>query len=243
MAISKVVYKSSPSANPEVWMDTTDKTVTNSDMLDGVTALKADGTTATGNIVNKTSSDLSVSGATVTAPAGHYANNASASVDSMTLPTAASASGSGTEKAVITPGSSAQYINIPTGYNGTAAHYKINAGGSGSSKNVQIAAGVDRTNQTTYTAISGQSITVAETGTYDVYWVGFRSSTGGTNGSCLYIGNNAHTSGNQTTFTNHGQTVHISNVALTKNDVVTVHARARGTSYYMYVGNLTIVQK
>ena len=45
----------------------------------------------------------------------------------MALPSAASASASGTQKAVITPGSSALYINIPTGYNGTASYYKINA--------------------------------------------------------------------------------------------------------------------
>ena len=122
------------------------------------------------------------------------------------------------------------------------AELVVNVSGGGSSKNVQVAAGVDRVATTSYTAVSGQSITVAETGKYDVYWMGFRSSTGGTNGSCLYIGDNAHTSGNQTTFTNHGQAIHLTNVSLTKNDVVTVRARARGTSYYMYVGNLTIVQ-
>ena len=114
------------------------------------------------------------------------------------------------------------------------------SGGSG--KNVQIAAGVDRVNTTTYSAVTGQSITVSKAGTYDVYWVGFRSSTGGTNGSCLYIDGTAHTSGNQTTFTNHAQAIHISNVQLSKNQVVTVRARARGTSYYMYVGNLTIIE-
>lgn len=117
----------------------------------------------------------------------------------------------------------------------------VNVSG-GSSKNVQVASGVDRVSTTSYTAVNGQSLTVATTGTYDVYWTGYRSSTGGTNGSCLYIGDSAHTSGNQTTFTNNAQTVHLTGVSLTKDDVVTVRARARGTSYYMYVGNLTIVQ-
>lgn len=112
----------------------------------------------------------------------------------------------------------------------------------GSSKNVQVAAGCDRVSTTSYSAVSGQTLTVAKTGTYDVYWSGYRSSTGGTNGSCLYIGNTAHTSGNQTTFTNNGQYVHLTNVSLTKNDVITVRARARGTSYYMYVANLTIIE-
>lgn len=114
--------------------------------------------------------------------------------------------------------------------------------GGGSSKNVQIASGVDRVATTTYTAVPGQSITVAKTGTYDVYWVGFRSSTGGTNGSQLYIGDSSQGSV-QTTFTNNGQAIHLSNVSLTKDDVVTVRARARGTSYYMYVGNLTIIEQ
>lgn len=117
----------------------------------------------------------------------------------------------------------------------------VNVAGGGS-KNIQIAAGCDRVATTSYTAVSGQSITVAETGNYDVYWTGFRSSTGGTNGSQLYIGNTAYGSA-QTTFSNNGQAVHLANVSLTKGQVITVRARARGTNYYMYVGNLTIVQQ
>lgn len=116
-----------------------------------------------------------------------------------------------------------------------------NSGGGGSSKNVQIAQGVDRVATTTYTAVSGQSITVSKTGTYDVYWVGFRSSAGGTNGSQLYIGSTAYGTV-QTTFTNHAQSIHLANVSLTQGQVVTVRARARGINYYMYVGNLTIIE-
>lgn len=111
----------------------------------------------------------------------------------------------------------------------------------GKSLNVQVADGVDRVATTSYTAVNGQTLTVAETGTYDVYWIGYRSSTSGTNGSQLYIGNSAYGTA-QTTFSTNGQSVHLTNVSLTKNQVVTVRARARGTSYYMYVGNLTIVQ-
>ena len=108
-------------------------------------------------------------------------------------------------------------------------------------KNVQVAQGCDRVTTTTYTAVNGQSINVAVTGTYDVYWTGFRSSTGGTNGSQLYIGNTAYGSV-QTTFSNHSQSIKLSGVSLTAGQTVSVRARARGTSYYMYVGNLTIVQ-
>lgn len=115
------------------------------------------------------------------------------------------------------------------------------SGGGGDSKNAQCAPGVNRVATTTYTAVSGQSLTVAKTGTYDVYWSGYRSSTSGTSGSQLYIGSTAYGSA-QTTFSNNGQSVHLSNVSLTKNQTVSVHARARSTSYYMYVANLTIIE-
>ena len=108
--------------------------------------------------------------------------------------------------------------------------------------NVQMAQGVNRVNTTSYSAVSGQTITVATTGTYDIYWMGFRSSTSGTSGSCLYVNGTAHSSGNQTTFSNHGQSIKLTGVTLSKNDVLTVRAAARGTQYYMYVGNLTIMQ-
>lgn len=116
-----------------------------------------------------------------------------------------------------------------------------NSGGGGTSKNVQIAAGVNRVATNTYTAVSGQTLTVAKSGTYDVYWTGYRSSTSGTSGSQLYIGDTAYGTA-QTTFSNHGQAIHLSSVSLTKDDVITVRARARSTSYFMYVGNLTIVE-
>lgn len=74
MAISKITL------NGVTQMDVTQKTVTSNTMLNGVTALKNDGTDITGNIASKTSSDLTVSGATVTAPAGHYQNAASKTI-------------------------------------------------------------------------------------------------------------------------------------------------------------------
>lgn len=108
--------------------------------------------------------------------------------------------------------------------------------------NVQIAQGVNRIAATSYTAVSGQTITVAKTGKYDVYWTGFRSSTTGTNKSCLYVNGSAHSSGDQATFSNNAQSVKLTGVSLTKDDVLTVRAISRGANYYMYVGNLTIVQ-
>ena len=67
-------------------MDVTSNTNTASNMLSGVIGTKNDGTSVTGNIATKTSSDLTASGATVTAPAGYYANAASKSVTTTTHP-------------------------------------------------------------------------------------------------------------------------------------------------------------
>lgn len=110
-----------------------------------------------------------------------------------------------------------------------------------SGKNIQIAAGVNRATTTTLAKVSGQELTVSKTGTYDVYWGGFRSSTSGTSGSQLYIGNTAYGTEN-TTFSNHGQSVHLSNVQLTQGQTISVYARCRGSNYYMYVSNLTIIE-
>lgn len=69
--------------------DTSDATLDNgSKMLSGYTAY-ADGTKYTGSIATKTSSNLTASGATVTAPAGYYASAASKAVASGTAKTPA----------------------------------------------------------------------------------------------------------------------------------------------------------
>lgn len=70
MATSKVIL------NGSTIMDVTQDTVTTGSMLSGTTAHKNDGTSITGSITSKTSSNLTASGLTVTAPAGYYASNA-----------------------------------------------------------------------------------------------------------------------------------------------------------------------
>lgn len=111
--------------------------------------------------------------------------------------------------------------------------------GGGSSKNVQVAQSTSRATSSTYTKLT--SLTCSTTGKYDVYWDCFRSTTGGTSGSQLYIGGSSYGTAN-TTFTNHAQTNHLSNVSISEDDEVAVYARSRGSNYYSYVGTLTIVQ-
>lgn len=78
-------------------------------------------------IARKSSTDLTVSGATVTVPAGYYSGQASKSVASMTLPTATATTATGTNKATISRSTATRYINIPTGYNSASAYYTISS--------------------------------------------------------------------------------------------------------------------
>ena len=118
-----------------------------------------------------------------------------------------------------------------------------NSGGGGSSKNAQVVQGTTRTTSSTQTAI-GAELTVAKTGTYDVYWSGFRSSTSAsyTYGTQLFIDNTAYGTEN-TTWSNHIQNNHLQNVSLTVNQKIRVRGRnSRGSSYYIYAPTLVIIE-
>ena len=124
------------------------------------------------------------------------------------------------------------------------AQVVVNVSGGGSGKNAQISAAVGRVNVNTYTDVSGISIKVSKAGTYDVYWTGWRTSTSGTSGSELVVNGTVKGSAYTTfdsTYTN-VQNIHVSNVTLAQNDTVTIKARARSSSYYMYVFNLVIIE-
>lgn len=112
---------------------------------------------------------------------------------------------------------------------------------SGSSMNVQTAQSTTRVASTTYTKTA--SLTCSKSGTYDVYWDCFRSSTGGTNGSQLYVGGSEYGNPNTTFATNiHAQNNHLTGVQISANQEVAVYVRSRATNYYAYCGQLTIVQ-
>ena len=112
-------------------------------------------------------------------------------------------------------------------------------GGGGTAKNVQTNQSTSRTSSTALTSVN--SLTCSTTGTYDVYWTCDRSSTSGTWSSRLYV-NGTATEAEQTTWSNHVQTVHLTGVTIGANQTVAVYVKARGTNYYGYCPQLTIVQ-
>lgn len=265
MAFSKITV------NGTTNMDVTATTATADKILTGYGCVGADGVWVDGEYeapTPRTASDVTVSGATVTIPAGAYSTQVSKSVASGTAGTPIGTKSSVSNHSVsITPS-----VTNTTGYitggtktgtavsvsaselvsgsetktaNGTydvtnLAELVVNvSGGSGSSKNVQVAQSTTRIASTTYTKTA--NLTCAVSGTYDVYWDCFRSTTSGTSGSQLHIGNSTYGSAN-TVFSNHAQNNHLTGVQISANQEVSVYVRSRASNYYAYCGQLTIVQ-
>ena len=156
-------------------------------------------------------------------------------------------SGGGTATFTEVTDTTATAADVASGkYFYTAAGVKTegtNSGGGGESKNVQVVQDTTRTTSSTLTAI-GAEMTVTKTGTYDVYWSAFRSSTSSsyTYGTQLYVGGTAYGTQN-TTWSNHVQNNHLTGVSLTANQKIRVYGRnSRGSSYYIYAPTLVIVE-
>lgn len=165
MAIAKVIL------NGVTQMDVTQKTVTAGSMLSGATALKNDGTDITGSIVSKSSSDLTVNGATVTAPAGHYASAASKSVASGSAATPAttitanptvSVNSSGLITATVSKTQSVT-PTVSAGYVASGTAGTITVSGSGTSQLTTQAAQTIHPSTTDQTIASGKYLTGAQT--------------------------------------------------------------------------------
>lgn len=221
-------------------------------------------------IARKTSSDLTVSGATVTVPSGYYENGGSTSVASGTAGTPTATKGTVSNHSVTVTPSVTNTTGYITGSTKTGTAVTVSASelvsGSetktengtydvtnlaslvvnvpaGTSKNVQVVQGTTRTTSSSMTAI-GAEMTVSKTGTYDVYWSGVRTNTSGsyTFATQLYVDGSAYGSENAT-WSNHVQNNHLSNVSLTANQKIRVYGReSRGSSYYMYAPTLIIVE-
>ena len=165
MAVAKVIL------NGTTLIDTTQKTVTAGSMLNGVTALKNDGTDITGSIASKTSSDLTASGDTVTAPAGYYASSASKSVSSGSASTPATTitanpSISVSSGGLITASVSASQSVTPTvsaGYVSSGTAGTVSVSGSNTSQLTTQAAQTITPTTTNQTIASGKYLTGTQT--------------------------------------------------------------------------------
>lgn len=264
MAFSKITV------NGVTNMDVTDTTATADKILSGYGCIGADGEWIDGSYVTptpRTASDVTVSGATVTIPAGAYSSQVQKSVATGFAGTPSARKGTVSNHQVsVTPS-----VTNTTGYiiggtktgtavtvsaselvsgsetktsNGTydvtnLAELVVNVSGGGSSMNVQVAQSTTRIASTTYTKTA--SLTCKVAGTYDVYWDCFRSSTSGTSGSQLHLGSSAYGTAN-TTFSQHVQNNHLTGVQISANQEVSVYVRSRATNYYAYCGQLTIIQ-
>ena len=118
------------------------------------------------------------------------------------------------------------------------AELVVNVSSGGSSKNVQAYRGYAERKANSYGA-TAVTLTVAKTGTYNVSWMAWRSSSQGTMGTNLHVGSSSGT--NQQTFTGtYGQCITLTNQSYTQGQVLTLYATSGSTSRTLYVGNLII---
>lgn len=297
-----------------------DDTVEASAMLSGYTAHNSQGQAVTGTISTKTGSDLTVSGATVTVPAGYYASQATKSVASGSVTAPSSISGTSasvstgtntltlTKSVSVTPNvttagyissgtagnasvsltasvttqgaqtiypstsdqsiasgrylTGAQTIKAVTTSNLTADNIKKGVtvtvgdssdadrvlsvtgtyeGSGGSTKNKQAYIGRASRTANSYGA-TDVTLTVAKTGTYNVSWTAWRSSSSSTMGTNLHVNSTSGT--NQQTWTStYGQQIELTNQSYTAGDVLTLYATSGSNSRTINVANLIIEEQ
>ena len=143
-----------------VFVDTSDATLDDAGNLpSGVTAY-ADGTKYTGTAAENDSSDLTISGATVTVPAGYYASNASGTVSSGSATPAATISATG---ASVSTGTNTLTLSKSVSNTPTVSAGYISSGTAGNSS-VSLTASV--TTKAAATITPGTSNQTIASGTY-----------------------------------------------------------------------------
>ena len=178
--INEIVYNSVPSVKiplangtgDALFVDTSDATMTSGGQsLDGVTSY-ANGVKITGSIPTKTAADMTASGATVTAPAGYYAESASKNIASGTATTPATSISAvpvlsiNTATGVITGTVSASQNITPTvsaGYVSAGTAGTISVSGSDTLALTAQAAQTITPGTTAQTIAAGQYLTGAQT--------------------------------------------------------------------------------
>ena len=162
----------SPGPGTAEFVDTSDATLDNgAKMLNGVTAY-ANGTKYTGSITTKTSSDLTASGATVTAPAGYYASAASKTVGSGSATAPATISGT---SATVTPGTNTLTLSKTVSITPSVSAGYVSSGTAGNS-DVSLTASV-----TTKAAATITPTTSSQTIASGTYLTGAQTISGDAN--------------------------------------------------------------
>ena len=139
MAFSKIIF------NGEILMDVTGDNPASNNMLTGTTATGADGESVSGGIVPKTASDVTVSGSTVTIPAGSYSSQVQKSVASGTEGTPTATKGTVSNHSVtVTPSVTnvAGYISGGT-HSGTGVSVTASELASGNKEITSNGTGID----------------------------------------------------------------------------------------------------
>lgn len=187
VTINNVAYQNVPSiqipltadlsTNAE-FFDTSDATLSNNNqMLNGYTAY-ANGVKYTGSITTKTSSDLSVSGATVTVPAGYYSSSASASVSNGSATAPATISGT---SASFSTGTNTITLSKTISVTPTVTAGYVSTGTAGDSS-VSLTASVTTLGATTYTPTTSSQTIASGT-----YLTGTQTISGDANLQTQYI--------------------------------------------------------
>ena len=167
VVINGVTYQSVPEVDipksgggTAKFMDTSDATLSSGgQMPNGVTAY-ANGTKITGSAAENDSSDLSVSGATVTVPAGYYSSSASASVANGSATAPATISGT---SASVSTGTNTLTLSKTISVTPTVSAGYVSAGTAGNSS-VSLTASV--TTKAAATITPGTTNQTIASGTY-----------------------------------------------------------------------------
>ena len=158
--------------------DTSDATLdSGAKMLSGNSAY-ANGVKYSGSIATKTSSDLTASGATVTAPAGYYASNASKSVSSGSATAPATISGT---SASVSTGANTITLAKTISVTPTVSAGYVSSGTAGNSS-VSLTASVTTKGATTYTPTTSDQTIASGT-----YLTGAQTIKGDSNLQAQYI--------------------------------------------------------
>lgn len=229
MAVAKVTL------NNNVIVDMTDATATAATIVSPETAYVADGSKKTGSVGAGTEG-------TPVATKGTVSNHSISVTPSVTNTGGIISGGTKTGTAVSVSASELVSGSETKTANGTydvtnLASLVVNVP-TGSAKNIQMYSGYDTRTANSYGATT-VTLTVAKTGTYNVSWTAWRSSSSGTMGTNLHRNNTTGT--NQQTFTGtYGQCITLSNQSYNQGDVLTLYATSGSTSRSIYVANLII---